>query len=103
ESGLLMSLAEGDRTETAFSYALDVFRLRGAILEPDADPDGLERVLESAGRELVGGLASALDDLADRGYDHLCVVPHGPLQFVPFHLLRGDGPSLADRWTVTML
>jgi hypothetical protein len=38
-----------------------------------------------------------------RGRDHLCVVPHGPLHFLPFHLLGAPGHPLADDWIVTYL
>ena len=37
------------------------------------------------------------------GRDHLCVWPHGPLHFAPFHLLSPGGKPLADSWTVSVL
>src|SRR5262249_13725156 len=33
----------------------------------------------------------------------LCIVPHGPLHYVPFHLLEVNGRPLANDWVVTVL
>ncbi|ANP52951.1 hypothetical protein AVL59_28440 [Streptomyces griseochromogenes] len=35
------------------------------------------------------------------GRKHLCFWPHGPLHYLPFHLLHVDGRPLADDWVVT--
>ena len=102
-SRLLMELKEGDRRESAFSYAREVFRLRETILGGPAAPGELDAVLEFTSRMLIGGLASVLERLAERGYDHLCLIPHGPLHYLPFHLLPVNGACLADHWTVTTL
>jgi hypothetical protein len=51
-------------------------------------------------------LEPILDRLAEerrRGRDHLCIVPHGPLHFHPFHLCGPPDSPLADDWTVTYL
>jgi CHAT domain-containing protein len=37
------------------------------------------------------------------GRDHLAIWPHGPLRFLPFHLLHAQGRPLADDWNVTYL
>ena len=34
--------------------------------------------------------------LREQGKDHLCIVPHGPLHFLPYHLLELEGKPLAD-------
>jgi CHAT domain-containing protein len=47
-----------------------------------------------------------VDQLADwraQGKDHLAIWPHGPLRFLPFHLLHAHGRPLADDWTISYL
>ena len=51
---------------------------------------------------LLGGHRAYLDAERQSGKRHLCIVPHGPLQFYPFHLLGADRP-LAEDWIVTYL
>jgi hypothetical protein len=46
---------------------------------------------------------SVLKQLHARGKDHLCVVPHGALHFMPVHLLGPEGHPLAEQWIVTSL
>jgi CHAT domain len=52
---------------------------------------------------LLGNGSALLSRYAEGGRDHLCVVPHGPLHFLPVHLLGRDGRCLADDWIVTYL
>jgi hypothetical protein len=54
-------------------------------------------------RAYLGHFVEQLELMRARGKDHLCVVPHGPLHFYPFHLLGEPGRPLADRWVVTYL
>jgi CHAT domain-containing protein len=51
----------------------------------------------------LGPIGGALKSLRERGKDHLCIVPHGPMHFLPYHLLEVDGRPLADDWIVTYL
>lgn len=37
------------------------------------------------------------------GHDHMCIWPHGPLHYAPFHLLSVGGKPLADSWTVSVV
>lgn len=50
-----------------------------------------------------GHMTDALKLLHEQGKDHLCIVPHGPLHFLPYHLLELDGRPLADDWIVTYM
>lgn len=54
--------------------------------------------------QLIGSdLWEHLNKLREKGYDHLCISPHGALRYYPFALL-GDGEKiLADYWTVTSI
>jgi hypothetical protein len=40
---------------------------------------------------------------ASRGKRHLCIAPHGPLHYLPFHLLLVEGKPLVDYWSVSYL
>ncbi|MFN8196418.1 MAG: CHAT domain-containing protein [Nocardioidaceae bacterium] len=101
--------ADDDGTVLRHPLADDVRRLRAAVTEhPGLGRDvgrEAQQELAALGRRLwgTGRFAELLADLGHRGVEHLMVVPHGPLHFVPFHLLPfGDG-VLADAFTVTLL
>jgi len=87
----------------------DVRRLRQALdehpgLGRDVAREAQEALLDIGQRVLgPGDLARALQRLHASGYDHLLVVPHGPLHYVPFHLLPLGNGIVADRFTVTVL
>lgn len=44
-----------------------------------------------------------LSRFRSQGKDHLCIVPHGPLHFFPFHLIGEPGKPLASEWVVSYL
>ena len=77
--------------------------VRYEMLEP-AGPRPVSRngaaALNAAARCVLGELAGHLEDLRAEGCDQLIVWPHGPLAFVPFHLLPIGEATLADHWTV---
>ncbi|WP_041818819.1 CHAT domain-containing protein [Streptomyces davaonensis] len=83
--------------------AFDVAELREEI---NADPGGKPvtrhgaTLLEQQFR-LSGASADLLRQWRAEGRTHLCFWPHGPLHYLPFHLLHADGRPLADDWTVT--
>ena len=54
-------------------------------------------------RSYFGHMTDVLKMLHEQGKDHLCIVPHGPLHFLPYHLLELDGRPLADDWVVTYM
>lgn len=64
---------------------------------------GAER-LERDALDFLGARGLAfLDELRKDGYQHLMVVPNGPLHFYPWHLLTHGGRTLGDDWIVTVL
>jgi CHAT domain-containing protein len=86
---------------------LSVVEIRERIQEyagPD-DPLSQEAAqrLDSALRAYLGNIPEYLDQLRAAGKDHLCIAPHGPLHFLPFHCIRENGRPLAERWIVTYL
>jgi hypothetical protein len=52
---------------------------------------------------LAGPTEGVLRQFNNAGKWHLCVVPHGPCHFLPFHLLPYNGGFLGDEWAVTYL
>lgn len=100
---------EDDEVDTG-EEALAIARLVAATRYAVQDDPGARRVtrhaqglLETAGRQLLGPLGSPLAQWRAAGRTNLVVVPHGPLQYFPFHLLHVDGRALSDDWTVSYL
>ena len=52
---------------------------------------------------LLGHISERLQEFKAAGRDHLCIVPHGPFHFFPFHLLGAPGHPLAEDFAVTYL
>jgi hypothetical protein len=67
-----------------------------------ADADVLES-LDGDYRAYLGHLPEQLQVMKERGIDHLCIVPHGPLHYHPLHLIGTPGLILADDFAVTYL
>lgn len=60
--------------------------------------------LEAELQHYIGGrLVPFLKEQRQKGKDHLCIVPHGPLHFYPFHLLGKVGHPFAEDWIITYL
>ena len=59
--------------------------------------------LEFCQHLFFGSFLSELGKYKEQGKDHLCVIPHGPLHYFPFHLLGPIGEPLAENWIVTYL
>ncbi|GIG88089.1 CHAT domain-containing protein [Plantactinospora endophytica] len=81
-----------------------------AVRQSIQDYPGLGRPVSSEGAEALRAMADQLFgdggellDLAAAGRDRLIVVPHGPLHFLPFHLLPLGDLLLADVFTVSIL
>jgi CHAT domain-containing protein len=49
------------------------------------------------------GLDLKLAEMHAAGKHHLCICPHGPLHFFPFHLLGAEDQPMADQWCITYL
>lgn len=74
---------------------------RPDLMSPTAEEmfDGDARIEHYLGPEVRLTLAR----LHEKGVDHLCVVPSGPLRTFPIHLLGAPHRCLADDWIVTYL
>lgn len=69
---------------------------------PDPISDEAAALLATAAGELFQD-PELLQTLLEQGKDHLCIVPHGPLHYYPFHLMDFHGAPLADKWKVSVL
>jgi len=63
---------------------------------------GGREALAAAAHDVLGRLHEDLAELRET-CSHLVICPHGPLAFLPFHLLPVSGISLADDWAVTTI
>lgn len=91
---------------TTSSFAPLVAKQRMLLQEEPFGRPVTAQASEALGRTFDAILGSAAADLsryAKEGKDHLCVIPHGPVHYLPIHLLGSDGHCLADDWTVTYL
>jgi hypothetical protein len=102
----LQEPANGGDDVAAHPAAESVADLRRSLGEdPGVDAIASPRAQELLGTNghwFLGAAADALPALRKAGKDHLCIVPHGPLHFLPYHLLGESGP-LADDFVVTYL
>jgi hypothetical protein len=91
-----------------FSALAPVVRLFRLGVQRDPDDDSVidqetRYELEKWFDGFVGEIGQTFKKLRDSGKDHLCIVPHGPLHYFPFHLLSQGGVDLAEHWIVTYL
>lgn len=105
----LTSIPDPDDPEA--KLALDglaplVATIRHRMQEPSgARPvsrDGAD-ALQAGAVNLLGFDAGVLAELRQEGCDHLAICPHGPLAFLPWHLMPVGSRLLADEWTVTIV
>ena len=106
-TGLPLATAwlSNDDTELAITPLSPLIQsLRAAIVaDPglrDLSPGGAE-VLTDLGETWFDEARRILDGLHNQGKDHLCVIPHGPLHFLPVHAIGGPDRPLCDDWIVT--
>jgi hypothetical protein len=59
--------------------------------------------LMAASQNVLGWDGNDLRELLASGCDHIAICPHGPLAFLPFHLLPIENSLLADSFTVTTI
>ena len=64
---------------------------------------GGSSVLSVASDHVFAKLAGDFSELTSGGCDHLVICPHGPLAFMPFHLLPVGEGLLADAFTITTI
>lgn len=103
ESGLLVEMRDDDRREIAYAMALPAFAWRESLAADPFDPDAFDSGAAWGRHFVLGGMDPILSELAQRGCDHLCILPHGPLHYLPLQLLPTASGILADHWTVTTL
>lgn len=87
---------------------METFSLRNFITQYPAFPGQpvskqAAAQLEFSQRLFFGSFHDELDELKAQGKDHLCIIPHGPLHYFPFHLIGPNGKPLAEDWIVTYL
>lgn len=105
ETGL-MRIQRGEHVLTLSPVALDVAALRADVV---ADPlhrpvtRAAQRALAEQPNAFLAGFLADLPGWHAEGRRHLCVWAHGPLHYVPFHLLTNDGRTLADDWVVSQV
>lgn len=93
------------------SYSLHWAALRVAEVREEVNSDPLGARVSLRGAEalehnyfLLGGPPpDQLRAWQAAGKRHLVFWPHGPLHYVPFHLLHVDRKPLADDWTITTI
>jgi len=72
---------------------------------------GFDRVVSPEGEEMLGkigvllinSILPFLNEQWDKGWDHLCIVPHGASHFMPFHLLDPICRDPRWKWIVTYM
>ncbi|MGD0760187.1 MAG: CHAT domain-containing protein [Candidatus Sulfotelmatobacter sp.] len=88
------------------TVAVNVARARrGVNTDPEAgviSREGQEALAECA-IYVSGPVGEMLQALRKGGKRHLCIQPHGPLHFFPFHLLPSGTSVMAEDWTITYL
>lgn len=52
---------------------------------------------------LLGPVHPWLQELRQSGKTHLCILPHGPLHYMPFHLLGDAAHPMVENWRITSL
>ena len=82
--------------------------IRSNIIDTDPYPRNISpeavKSLDGMRQMAFGGrIPERLASLRAAGKDHLCIVAHGPLHYVPFHLMGEEDRPLADDWIVTYL
>jgi hypothetical protein len=100
-------LSSEEETARANLLSLPVGNLRAQLISPPgpraADSRALDTLESDCEFYLGGPLKGKLDEFRSAGKDHLCISPHGPLHYYPFHLLGPEDEPLAASWCVTYL
>jgi hypothetical protein len=106
EGQTVFAQAPSDRINTN-ALSSSVSTLRDQVVSPPGPRDADSRALETLEKDynlfLDGPVGAKLKEFRAAGKNHLCLSPHGPLHFYPFHLLGPEEQPLADNWCVTYL
>lgn len=105
-TGRVMRVGEVEIPLSALSEKVQATRA-SLQLEPAAgdalvSAEGAED-LAYMGDFLLGPIWQRLATLRGSGKRHLCIVPHGPLHYLPFQLLVIGGKPLAEQWDISYL
>lgn len=105
---LSFTMEEGDLKVATHPFALLIQDLRSWIQDEPGPgravrPEAQEQLASDRNDYLGPELRQLLSELRKGGKDHLCILPHGPLHFYPFHLMGPEGSPLAADWIVTYL
>jgi hypothetical protein len=102
-----VGLKAEEESITTNKLSSKVSALRDRLVNPPGPRDADSRALDTLERDyegwLYGPVGAKLKEFRAAGKDHLCVSPHGPLHFYPFHLLGPEDQPLANDWCVTYL
>lgn len=97
--------ASGDAEGSALELIQMTTHYVRDTVQKDPGPRVVDRdsgmLLEHSMISFLGPAVDLLADLSGRGYDHLVVVPDGPLHYFPIHLFGPPGKPLSDHWLVT--
>ncbi len=102
----LITMKHGGRTIVGSPFGVTVQALlEGITAEPGAAlvSDKAAATLAGDPDVYLGSLKGFLAKQRAAGKDHLCIVPHGPLHYYPFHLMGLPGRPLAAEWITTYL
>jgi CHAT domain-containing protein len=102
-----ITFSDEEETITANWFSLVIKALREAVqVEPgprSASDEALNLLTKDTEQYLTEDLGKLLASLRETGRDHLCIAPHGPLHYYPFHLLGPEDEPLSKTWSVTYL
>ncbi|MEV6750139.1 CHAT domain-containing protein [Streptomyces sp. NPDC051080] len=104
--GGLLRIGDGRPTVWLHPVASTIAELRTRVVEePLRRVVGreAEAMLDVALGHCLGTIEEELAEWRELGKTHLCIWPHGPLHYAPFHLLHSEGRPLADEWTISIL
>jgi hypothetical protein len=97
---VVMTDKDGKRLEGDY-LTLPVGDLRKKVI--DDDPAMVGELESDVTHYLGGNLLEQLAKFQAAGKDHLCISPHGPTNYYPFHLLSPGGLPLAAQWKVSYI
>jgi hypothetical protein len=102
----LLQLDIDNRTLLVHPLTGPVAEIRSAVradpLHRDVSREA-DELLTAEAKRFLGGFIDRFADWRSQGKRHLCFWGHGPLHFLPFHLLTVDGNPLAEDWAISYL
>ena len=102
-----ITFGDGEEAIAANWLSLVVKAVRESVqMEPgplSASSEAFDLLHQDSQQYLAKDLSQLLARLRETGKDHLCIAPHGPLHFYPFHLLGPEDEPLSKNWSMTYL